>query len=71
MKEQFLLDVLVDYATEPDDPRREVVNPERRKLDRQLRAARTRLNREEAKLAQWQRGERKARRKDRQEWLWH
>ena len=67
MKEEFLLDVLVDYATEPDDPQREVVNPERRKLDRQLRAARTRLNREEAKLAQWQRGERKARRKDRQD----
>jgi len=66
MKEEFLLDVLVDYATEPDDPQREVVNPARRKLDRQLRAARARLNREEAKLAQWKRGERKARRKDRE-----
>jgi transposase-like protein len=67
MKEEFLLDVLVDYTTEPDDPQREVVNPARRKLDRQLRAARTRLNREEAKLAQWQRGERRARRKDRED----
>jgi ferredoxin len=67
MREEFLLDVLVDHATESDDPQREVVNPERRKLDRQLRAARTRLNREEAKLAQWQRGERKASRKDRED----
>lgn len=64
MKEEFLLDVLVDHTTEPDDPQREVVNPERRKLERQLRIARARLNRDEAKLAQWQRGERKARRKD-------
>jgi hypothetical protein len=63
MREEFLLDVLVEYSTEPDDPQREVVNPERRTLDRQLRAARTRLNREEAKYAQWVRGERKARRK--------
>jgi hypothetical protein len=66
MKEEFLLDVLVEYATEPDDPQREVVNPERRKLDRQLRVARTRLNREEAKHAQWVRGERKTRRKTRE-----
>jgi hypothetical protein len=27
MDEQFALDVLVDYATEPDDPDRLVVNP--------------------------------------------
>ena len=66
MKEEFLLDVLVEYATEPDDPQREVVNPERRKLDRQLRVARARLNREEAKHAQWVRGEHKARRKNRE-----
>lgn len=64
MREEFLLDVLVEYAAEPDDSQREVVNPERRKLDRQLRAARARLNREEAKHAQWTRGERKTRRKD-------
>jgi ferredoxin len=67
MKEEFFLDVLVDYTTEPDDPQREVVNPARRKLDRQLRIARARLNREEAKLAQWKRGEHKARRKDRED----
>ena len=65
MKEEFLLDVLVDYGTEPDDPQREVVNPERRKLDRQLRVARARLNREEGKHAQLARGARKARRKAR------
>jgi len=64
MREEFLLDVLVEYGTEPDDPQREVVNPERRKLDRQLQTARARLNREEAKHAQWVRGERKTRRKD-------
>ena len=63
MREEFLLDVLVDYATEPDDPQREVVNPERRKLDRQLRVARARLNREEGKHSQLVRGARKARRK--------
>jgi hypothetical protein len=67
MKEEFLLDMLVEYTTEPDDPQREVVNPERRTLDRQLRAARARLNREEAKYAQWVRGERKARRKTRKD----
>ncbi|MGV0976860.1 MAG: putative transposase [Azonexus sp.] len=65
MKEEFLLDVLVEYATEPDDPQREVVNPERRKLDRQLRVARARLNREEGKRAQLVREERKTRQKAR------
>jgi ferredoxin len=60
------LDVLAEYATEPDDPQREVVNPERRKLDRQLRVARARLNRAEAKHAQWVRGEHKSRRKTRE-----
>ena len=65
MKEEFLLDVLVEYATEPDDPQREVVNPERRKLERQLRVARARLNREEGKRAQLLREERKARQKAR------
>lgn len=64
MREEFLLDVLVDYATEPDDPQREVVNPEYRKLERQLRQARTRLDREEAKHAKWVRGEHRTKRRD-------
>jgi hypothetical protein len=40
MREEFLLDALIDYQVEPDDPTRTVPNPERRTLDRQIRAAR-------------------------------
>jgi transposase len=40
MREEFLLDALVDYRIEPQDPTRTVPNPERRKLDKQIRAAR-------------------------------
>jgi len=43
MREEFLLDALVDYRVEPQDPTRTVPNPERRKLDKQIRAARTDL----------------------------
>jgi hypothetical protein len=43
MREEFLLDALVDYRIEPDDPTRTVRNPERRVLDKQIRAARTEL----------------------------
>ena len=43
MREEFLLDALVDYRIEPEDPTRTVRNPERRKLDKQIRAARTNL----------------------------
>jgi hypothetical protein len=48
MREEFLLDALIDYQIEPDDPTRTVPNPERRALDKDLRAARTEL----AKLEQ-------------------
>ena len=48
MREEFLLDALVDYQVEPDDPTRTVPNPERRVLDKQIRAARAEL----AKLEQ-------------------
>lgn len=48
MREEFLLDALVDYQVEPDDPTRTVPNPERRALDKQIRAARAEL----AKLEQ-------------------
>jgi hypothetical protein len=39
------LDALVDYGTEPDNPRREVPNPRWKKVDLQLREARAELMR--------------------------
>ncbi|MGH7859628.1 MAG: putative transposase [Candidatus Binatia bacterium] len=48
MREEFVLDALVDYQVEPDDPTRTVPNPERRQLEKQIRAARAEL----AKLEQ-------------------
>lgn len=43
MREEFLLDALVDYQIEPEEPTRTVINPQRRALDKQVRAARTDL----------------------------
>lgn len=43
MREEFLLDALVDYRIEPEDPTRTIPNPERRALDKQIRSARTEL----------------------------
>jgi len=43
MREEFLLDALVDYQIEPEDPTRTVPNPERRALDKQIRTARADL----------------------------
>jgi hypothetical protein len=40
LREEFLLDALVDYQVEPDDPTRTVPNPERRTLDEAIRSAR-------------------------------
>jgi len=40
MREEFLLDALVDYQIEPEDPTRTIPNPERRALDKEIRAAR-------------------------------
>jgi transposase len=45
MREEFLLDALVDYRIEPEDPTRSIPNPERRALDKQIRAARADLAR--------------------------
>lgn len=39
LSEEYELDALVEYATEPDDPAREVPNPKWKKLDAQLHAA--------------------------------
>jgi hypothetical protein len=43
LREEFALDALVDYGTEPADAARDVPNPERHKLDAELRQARARL----------------------------
>jgi hypothetical protein len=43
MREEFLLDALVDYRIEPEDPTRTVPNPERRALDQEIREARADL----------------------------
>ncbi len=43
MKENFALDALVDYGVEADDPRREVPNPARKRLDKTLRKAQAEL----------------------------
>ena len=43
MREEFLLDALVDYQVEPDDPTRTVPNPARGALDKEIRAARAEL----------------------------
>ena len=43
MREEFLLDALVDYRIEPEDPTRTIPNPERRALDKHIRSARVEL----------------------------
>jgi transposase len=43
LRAEYALDALVEYATEPDDPAREVPNPKWNMLDGQLRQARAAL----------------------------
>jgi len=43
LREEYALDALIEYATEPDDPTREVPNPKWNALDGQLRQARATL----------------------------
>lgn len=43
LREEFALDALVDYAAEPADAERHVPNPERKKLDAEIRQARAHL----------------------------
>jgi hypothetical protein len=38
MRQEYMLDALVDYGVEPDDPARIVPNPERRRLDKEIAA---------------------------------
>jgi transposase len=40
MREEFLLDALIDYQIEPEDPTRTIPNPERRALDKEIHTAR-------------------------------
>ena len=47
MREEFLLDALVDYRIEAEDPTRTVPNPERRALDKRIRHARADLTQAE------------------------
>jgi transposase len=44
MRQEFLIDALTDYQVEPDDPERSVPNPARKAVDKELRKARTHLN---------------------------
>jgi transposase len=44
LREEYALDALIDYATEADDPDREVPNPCWAAVDAELRAARARLD---------------------------
>ncbi|MBM4221452.1 MAG: helix-turn-helix domain-containing protein, partial [Gammaproteobacteria bacterium] len=48
LRDEYLLDALVDYQVEPDDPTRTVPNPDRRALDKQVHILRAQL----AKLEQ-------------------
>jgi len=43
MREEFLLDALVDYRIEPEDPTRTIPNPEHRALNKHIRTARIEL----------------------------
>lgn len=44
MREEFLLDALVDYQIEPDDPTRTVPNPARKALNKKIRDARAEVS---------------------------
>ena len=50
LREEYALDALVDYAVEPADPKRDVPNPVRRKLDKKIRATWEELQRVAAEL---------------------
>jgi hypothetical protein len=48
LREEYLIDALVDYTVVPDDPLRDVPNPERAALESKLREARAELTRLQA-----------------------
>jgi hypothetical protein len=43
MRQEFLIDALVDYEADPDDPNRSIPNPARKVVDKELRKARSHL----------------------------
>ena len=43
LRQEYAIDALVDYGVVADDPKREVPNPKRKKLDAELKAARAEL----------------------------
>jgi hypothetical protein len=43
MLEEYEIDALADYGAEPENPERLIVNPERRKLDKELAQARAKM----------------------------
>jgi hypothetical protein len=43
MRQEFLIDALVDYEAEPDEPNRSIPNPARKAVDKELRNARARF----------------------------
>ncbi|MBO0756621.1 MAG: hypothetical protein J2P54_12210 [Bradyrhizobiaceae bacterium] len=45
MREEFLIDALIDYRIEPEDPTRTIPNPKRRASDKEIRSARADLAR--------------------------
>ncbi|MCU0728201.1 MAG: hypothetical protein MUE73_20830 [Planctomycetes bacterium] len=45
LREEFLLDAQIDFQVEPDDPTRTVPNPERRGMDKDVQAARAKVER--------------------------
>jgi hypothetical protein len=52
LREEFLLDALVEYRVEPDDPTREVPNPARAAADAELRAVRAEIARLQAEYGE-------------------
>ena len=52
LREEYAVDALVEYGVQPDDETRTVPNPERRKIDRKLRAVRVEAARLQAEFGQ-------------------
>jgi hypothetical protein len=50
VRQEYLIDALTDYQVEPDDPTRSVPNPVWREADKEVKAARVRLAKLEAKF---------------------
>jgi hypothetical protein len=48
LREEYALDALAEYATQPDDPTRQMYNPAKTALDAQVRQARAQLDRLQA-----------------------